>query len=157
MSDDLLTFYLVPIAVWLGQGKRSGMWSAYLMATYDESDNTYRTICKLGVGFTEEKMSELKEQLQTFSVAEKPSNYIVGDSLHPDLWLKPAQSWKVIGADLSLSSMQTATTTDEKRVGLRFPRFIEMCDEKIPLKVTTKSQLDAIWLAQTLDSVALQN
>ena len=43
-----------------GTGKRTGWFSSFLMACYDERTGSLETICKCGSGFTDEKFNQLK-------------------------------------------------------------------------------------------------
>ena len=42
------SFDLVPIAAYLGKGKRTGVYGAYLLATYSEDDEEFQAITKVG-------------------------------------------------------------------------------------------------------------
>ena len=46
------TFDLVPVGAFAGRGRRAGNYGALLMAVYNQKEDVYETICKLGSGFT---------------------------------------------------------------------------------------------------------
>ena len=48
---------LVPIGANYGSGKRKGLFGAFLLAVYNEDEETYETICKIGTGFSEENLN----------------------------------------------------------------------------------------------------
>jgi DNA ligase-1 len=48
------TLDLVPIAAFAGNGKRAGLYGAYLLACYNEDMERYESVCKIGTGFSDE-------------------------------------------------------------------------------------------------------
>ena len=105
------TLDLVPIAAWKGQGKRHDVYGSFLCASYNSLSGKYETVCKIGGGFSDEKLknstkylkvswwSLLKPQTADDDVdfrALIPDNYIVEENSSmplPDVWLEPRVVW----------------------------------------------------------------
>eukprot|EP00913_Durusdinium_trenchii_P029305 g27472.t1 len=126
---------VVPIGAYYGKGKRSGAYGAYLLAIYDQENEEFQTVCKAGTGFSDEEKSKFthykffKEHLR----GSAETNYNVNDKLKPDVWLEPCQVWEIRAADLSISPVHTSAfgvKADGKGIGLRFPRFLRIRDDK---------------------------
>ena len=68
MGDSL---DLVPIAAWRGKGKRTGWYGAYLCACYNEEEEEFQTVCKIGTGFSDENL----EKFYKFFLKKEKSEY----------------------------------------------------------------------------------
>ncbi|KAK6589244.1 hypothetical protein RS030_213296 [Cryptosporidium xiaoi] len=147
---------VVPIAACYGKGKRSGLFGTFLLAVYNTEDEVYETICKAGTGFSDELLQLLFNNLKDHILTEGiPKNYYRYDyssiSLKQDVWFEPKFVWEVKGADLSLSPVHTAARgiVDENRgIGLRFPRFIRIRDDKSPEQSTCSMQIIELYRDQ---------
>jgi len=152
MGDSL---DLVPIGAYAGRGKRTGVYGAYLLACYDLDTEEYQSVCKIGTGFSDEDLQTLSKALNTKVISHKSSQYNVAKSLECDVWFEACQVWEVKAADLSKSSTHKGALdkTGEigRGIGLRFPRFERIRDDKKPIHATTSDQILEMYYAQ--DSV----
>jgi DNA ligase-1 len=118
------TVDLVVVGAFGGQGKRSGGYGALLMAVYSKEEDKFKTICKLGSGFTEEQVDNLPRMLKKYSVKQKDPR--VESDIAADFWFVPSLMLEVKGAEITLSPTHTCCQNVVKKgVGLaiRFPRF----------------------------------
>jgi len=154
---------LVPIAAWLGKGKRTGTYGAYLLACYDPEDETYQAITKIGTGFSDDMLAELTAAFKDRAgciVPHKPSNVLVGDALlEADVWFDPDASevWEVKAADLSISPVHKAAlgkVDSAKGIALRFPRFLRRRDDKGPADATSADQVADMYRSQSATVLA---
>lgn len=145
------SFDLVPIAGFLGKGKRTSVYGSYLLAVYDPVREVYQSVCKTGSGFNDQTLKDLYEDLQEHITAHKPPVYEVSSKLEPDVWFNPVKVWECKAADLSISPIYTAgqeITPSQKGIGLRFPRFIRMREDKNPTDATTSQQIYEMYRSQ---------
>ena len=137
---------LVPIGAYHGKGKRTGVYGAYLLACYNEVDEEYQSICKIGTGFSDEALKQHTEALDLHKIDAPRRYYNVpeGPSITPDVWFEPKQVWEVLAADLSVSPVHTAAAgmvDAAKGIALRFPRFLRLRDDKGPEDATNATQI----------------
>ena len=141
---------LVPIGAYHGRGKRTGVYGAYLLACYDPDTEEFQSVCKIGTGFSDEDLQNFHASLGQHKIPSKPSLYNVTDQLECDVWFDSVQVWEVKAADLSKSSAHRGaagkTGEADRGIGLRFPRFERVRDDKRPEEATTSDQiLDMYW------------
>ncbi|HLC82165.1 MAG TPA: ATP-dependent DNA ligase [Candidatus Nanoarchaeia archaeon] len=129
------TFDLVVVGAYHGKGRRSGLYGALLCAVYDQKEDAFKTICKLGTGLTDEVLAGLPEQLKKYKVDKKPVRVQVKKEMEPDLWFEPAIVVEVLAAEVTKSPFHTLG------YALRFPRFIRIREDKTAEQTTTSKEI----------------
>lgn len=139
---------LVPVGAFHGKGKRSGVYGAFLLAVWNPATESFQTACKAGTGFSDEILATHHASLKNKVISTKKSYYDVTEKMQPDVWLEACQVWECRAADLSISPVHTAAYGDRapnKGIGLRFPRFIRMREDKDPEQATTSDQIASMY------------
>lgn len=142
------TLDLVIVGGWKGRGKRAGYYGTLLMAVWDEDEEVYRTICRLGAGLTDKDLAEFSEELEALKVPEKPKDVI--SNLNPDIWVKPSIILEVSAAEITESPVHSVPSPTGENLSLRFPRYTgnRRTDKRVPEGVTSVSEIQE--LAKTL-------
>ncbi|UYV82101.1 LIG1, partial [Cordylochernes scorpioides] len=100
---------VVVIGGYHGKGKRTGTYGGFLLACYDEANEEYQTICKIGTGFKEEDLETHTTFLKQHVLPDGPKSYYRYDpALAPDEWFEAVQVWEVKCGDLSKSPVHRA-------------------------------------------------
>ena len=149
------TVDLVVVGAFHGKGRRAGTYGALLMAAYSPSEDVFKTVCKVGSGFTDEDLKKLPEILDPYKIPHKHPRVI--SKLEADVWFVPAVVLEIIGAELTLSPLHTcALGIIEEGVGLavRFPRFTGRYRfDKNPEQATTEKELIEMYRSQKKTTV----
>lgn len=115
---------LVVIGGFFGKGRRTGSYGTLLLATYDEDNDTFPSICKVGTGFSDESLDQLYQILHP-KVTIKKNPRIISE-MEADVWFEPELVIEVVASEITLSPIHKAAK-DEIRKGaglaLRFPKF----------------------------------
>jgi DNA ligase-1 len=141
-SEMIDTVDLVAVGAFYGRGRRGGTYGALLMAAYDPEADMFRTVCKVGSGFTDEDLARLPEMFKDLIIPHKHAR--VDSRMQADVWFVPAKVAEIIGAEITLSPLHTCCM-DAVRPGaglsIRFPRFIRWRPDKGPEDATTTHEL----------------
>ncbi|BAB60403.1 DNA ligase [Thermoplasma volcanium GSS1] len=144
------TIDLTVVGAFMGHGRRSGTYGALLLATYNEKNDTFETVCKLGSGFTDDVLFSLPKRFAEFVSKEKPARVV--STIEPDVWIYPSIVMEIIGAEITISPVHTcAFGIIEKDAGLsiRFPRFTgKWRDDKKPEDSTTTQEIIEMYKEQ---------
>jgi DNA ligase-1 len=140
---------LVVVGAFHGRGRRGGTYGALLMAAYDSKEEMFRTVCKLGSGFTDEFLAALPGQLRPTARPDRDPH--VDSRLTADVWFAPTVVYEVIGAEITLSPVHTAgwgAIREGAGLAIRFPRFTRVRDDKGPTEATTVAEIVAMYKRQ---------
>jgi DNA ligase-1 len=122
------TLDLVIVGYYLGHGTRSEFqFGGLLCAVYNKKRDMFETVSRIGTGFTEKQMSELKSLLDKSRVKTKPAR--VDSLIEPDFWVEPRYVITVKADEITKSPTHTCGREkheDEEEFGyaLRFPRIV---------------------------------
>ncbi len=144
------TVDLVAVGAFKGRGKRAGTYGALLMAAYDKKEDVFRTVCKVGTGFTDEDLAKLPELFKDYVIPHRHAR--VDSQLEADVWFVPAVVLEIVGAEITLSPVHTCAK-DRIRSGsglaIRFPRFTgRYRTDKAPEDATTVEEIVEMYLRQ---------
>ncbi len=122
-KDELAdTVDVCVVGYFKGRGFRAKLGiGAILCAVYDEQSDTFKTIARVGSGFSEESWIKLKEFLDEIAI---PHPHARVDSLiTPDVWVEPKYVIAVMADEITRSPMHTCGKSEsEPGYALRFPR-----------------------------------
>jgi len=137
------TVDLVVVGAFHGRGRRAGTYGALLMAVYDKKNDVFKTVCKLGSGFTDEDLANLPTMFKELIIPHKHAR--VDSQIEADVWFVPKIVLEVIGAEITLSPVHTACKNivrEGSGLAIRFPRFTgKYRDDKAPEDATTEDEI----------------
>jgi DNA ligase-1 len=132
----------VIVGYFKGKGKRTqfGL-GGLLTAVYDEKEDVFRSVAKIGTGMTEENLSELEKILSKIKREKKPQR--VDSGVEPDFWVEPKYVVEVLADEITKSPMHKAAG-----LALRFPRMIKIRTDKKAEQATTVKEIKQMFKAQ---------
>jgi DNA ligase-1 len=141
-------------------GRRGFGIGAFLIGIYDQKQDKYLTIAKVGTGLTDDEWRELAKRGQTIKSKEKPALYDVDKWLEPDVWVKPEIVVEIRADELTRSPIHTAGRSlkpsksgssfdvDVAGYALRFPRLERFRDDKSASDCTSLMEIEEIFRLQ---------
>ncbi|RLJ70039.1 DNA ligase-1 [Hydrogenivirga caldilitoris] len=144
------TLDLVVVGAFYGKGQRAGYFGSLLMACYDSETDQFKTVCKVGTGFTEDDFKKLDGILKEHGIEHRHPR--VNSILSADMWFEPFLVLEITGAELTLSPVHTCAwdkVKPSRGLGLRFPRFTgKYRFDKRPEDATTEQEIIEMYLQQ---------
>ena len=140
---------LVVVGAFHGRGRRAGSYGALLMAAYDPAEDIFRTVCKVGSGFTDENLAELPGKLGEYHRDERHPR--VDSLMEADVWFSPSLVMEVLGDEITLSPIHTCAFNrlrEDSGLAIRFPRFIRWRVDKAPEDATTVDEVEDMYKSQ---------
>jgi len=141
---------LIVIGAFFGRGRRTGKYGTLLLASYDDQNDTFPSICKVGTGFTDEDLDQLYQLLQDKVTLKK--NPRIDSEMEADVWFEPELVLEIMASEITLSPIhKTAMNAIRKNSGLalRFPKFTgKLRLEKTPEDASTPQEVIALYKGQ---------
>ncbi len=140
------------VGFYYGKGKRTKFgFGGVLTAAYEPKSGSFKTVAKVGSGFSEEQMAEFAEMLSKTVVREKPA--AVDSLLEPDEWVRPEYVIEVNADEITESPVHTCAWRkkadgDAHGLALRFPRMVSLRTDKGPKDATTESEMERMFELQ---------
>ncbi len=144
------TLDLVIVGALYGRGRRVGKYGALLLAAYDHKSDMFRSVCKVGTGFTDKSLEDFYNNLEKHIIKQKHPR--VDTRMDMDVWFEPKIVIEVIASEITLSPSHAAGMNSIRQnygLALRFPKFTgKIRDDKNPEDATTIEELISIYNQQ---------
>lgn len=135
----------VVLGYYFGKGVRSKFGiGGFLIGIYDEKNNKYKTISKVGTGLKDEDWTHLKNLVDAKKVTEKPRNVDVPKEYTPDVFCLPSIVVEIGADEISVSKTHSA------KYALRFPRLLFFRTDKKADQVTDLNEIKQLYSMQKL-------
>ena len=145
---------LIVVGAFFGKGRRTGKYGTLLVATYNDEEDTFPSICKVGTGFTDESLDQLYQILSP-KVTLKKNPRIVSE-MEADVWFEPELVIEIVASEITQSPIhKTALDKIKKDTGLalRFPKFTgKIRTEKNSEDASTDEEIIALYKVQNKTS-----
>ena len=144
------TLDLVIVGALHGRGRRAGKYGALLLAAYDEKADMFRSVSKVGTGFTDVHLEQFYKELEQHVISQRHARVETGMDM--DVWFEPKIVIEVIASEITLSPSHT-TALNAVRPGyglaLRFPKFTgKIRDDKKPEDATSTEEILTMYKRQ---------
>jgi len=144
------TLDLVILGALYGRGRRVGKYGALLLAAYDHKSDMFRSVCKVGTGFTDKSLEDFYSNLEKHIIKHKHPR--VETRMEMNVWFEPKIVIEVIASEITLSPSHTAGMNSIRPnygLALRFPKFTgKIREDKNPEDATTVEELISIYKQQ---------
>ncbi len=147
MADTLDT---VIIGAYHGQGRRAGVFGAFLVATLNEDTNQFESFTKVATGFDDPQLLDMQKRLSPLESKTKPKD-VVHTADAPDIWIEPKIIIEIAGDEITISPIFECArqlTELDQGYSVRFPVFQRIREDKDPSQITTSQEIMDIYRLQ---------
>jgi len=141
---------LVVVGAFFGKGRRTGKYGTLLVATYNDEDDTFPSICKVGTGFTDDSLDQLY-QILSHKVTLKKNPRIVSE-MEANVWFEPELVIEIVASEITQSPIHKTALNKIKTdtgLALRFPKFTgKIRTEKNSEDASTDDEVIALYKVQ---------
>jgi ATP-dependent DNA ligase len=145
------TLDLVIVGALFGRGRRVGRYGALLLAAYDEKEDLFRSVSKVGTGFTDQDLESFYNSLESLRLGHR-SPRVDTRMEQMDVWFDPRIVIEIIASEITVSPSHTAglnSIRDGYGLALRFPKFSgKIRDDKGPEDATSVDEIIEIYKRQ---------
>lgn len=133
----------VVLGYYFGKGVRSKFGiGGFLVGVYDDKEDVFKTISKIGTGLTEEDWGVLKKMSDRVKVQKQPGNVVMDKIFKPDVCTSPKIVVEIGADEISVSPSHTAG------YALRFPRLLKFREDKNATEATTLKEIEKMFKNQ---------
>ncbi|MBT6528624.1 DNA ligase, partial [bacterium] len=119
---------------------------AILVGIYNEQEDRFETVAKIGTGLSDQGWQELKTLCDEQAISEQPKNVVCSKHLAPDVWVQPKTVCLVRADEITKSPVHKAGAAEDKLgYALRFPRFMGYRQDKLATQATDLSELKRLY------------
>ncbi len=140
-GDMVDTIDAVIVGFFKGKGDRARLdFGGILAGAYNKETGNIETLARIGSGFSEDEMSDMRGQLEKIIMPKKPENVV--SEIVPDKWVAPEIVITIAYDEITESPMHTCARTEKgKGLALRFPRMAGMRADKSVFDATTSEEV----------------
>jgi len=142
LKPVLETLDLVVVGGLYGKGKRAGVFGSYVLAARDAETGKFKTVTKCGSGYTDEDLVELTKMFKKLQIREPHEDVEI--EIDCDAYFKPEVVFETAYEEIQVSPAEKHTSG----MGLRFPRFIRVREDKRPEEATTVQEIEELFELQ---------
>jgi len=138
----------VIVGYYFGKGHRSEFGiGGVLVAVMDDQTGSLETVAKVGSGFTEVEMKNLKSKLDEIRISVPDRRIHAPNVDIVDVWVKPKIVVEVAFDNITLSLVHTCCfdKSTKKGYALRFPRIVRFRDDKSISEITLSNEVKEMY------------
>ena len=144
------TIDMVIVGYFKGKGRRTDLGiGAFLGAIYNEEEETFDVVCKVGTGLTDDMLKTLSKDLEKEKIEKMYKDVRVDDTLLPDVWVRP-EYVVTVEADEITRNLNKSEDSVSAGLSLRFPRLMDIREDKGVEDITKVGELVEMYEMQRI-------